>query len=53
MSPDSRDWTPQPAVFLSPLWILRMRQRLQEFMRTGNMDWFENRMEKAYARKEI
>lgn len=37
---DSRDYTKKPAAYLSPIWILRMRLRLREYVLTGRLNWY-------------
>ena len=34
------DQTQEPPAYLNPRWILKMRERLEEYKRTGRMDWF-------------
>ena len=37
---DSRDYTPAPPAYLDPLWVIAMRERLADYVRTGNLNWY-------------
>jgi hypothetical protein len=43
-SGDPRDYTKEPVTLLDPMWVLKMRNRLKEFKKSGDIRWFESKI---------